>query len=91
MMPAPGAANSKTYLAEFARLARSDWPANRTLNVVCHGHSVPAGYFQTPEVRTMEAYPVLLDRALAAEFGVGLVDVSRCSANVCARTRRSWS
>lgn len=32
------------------------WPRNRTLNFVFHGHSVPAGYFATPEVRTLDAY-----------------------------------
>src|SRR4051794_31565195 len=50
----------KTYLAELEALLRVDWPRNRTVNIVCHGHSVPAGYFETPEVRSLEAYPALL-------------------------------
>ena len=50
--PRPAFADRETYLADFCAEARKTWPANRTLNVVCHGHSVPAGYFNTPDVRT---------------------------------------
>ena len=35
------------------------WSQNRTINLVFHGHSVVAGYFKTPEVKTLEAYPFL--------------------------------
>lgn len=72
-MPCP--ADPATYFAEFGRLARIDWPDNRTLNVVCHGHSVPSGYFQTPEVRTMDAYPALLHRALATRYPHAVINV----------------
>jgi len=65
----------KNYLAEFSRLARVDWPENRLLNVVCHGHSVPSGYFQTPEIRTFEAYPHLLHRALCRRFPHASINV----------------
>lgn len=68
-------ADPKTYLAEFARLARVDWPHNRTLNVVCHGHSVPAGYFQTPEIRTHESYPHRLHVALAKKYAHAVINV----------------
>ena len=37
--------------------AQIPWPRNRTINLVFHGHSVPAGFFKTPQVRTMDAYP----------------------------------
>ena len=30
------------------------WPGNRTVNIVFHGHSVPAGYHVTPDVRPFE-------------------------------------
>ena len=33
------------------------WPGNRTINFVFHGHSVPSGYFAVPDVRTLQAYP----------------------------------
>lgn len=57
-----------SYLSDFCRLARLEWPANRTLNIVCHGHSVPAGYFKTPDVRTFESYPHLLHLGLKSRF-----------------------
>lgn len=36
------------------------WPKNRTVNLVFHGHSVPAGYHVTPDVRPFESYPHLV-------------------------------
>lgn len=72
---AGGPANRATYLAEFAQLARVDWPANRTLTVVCFGHSVPAGYFKTPEVRSLEAYPHLLRMRLAEKYPHAVINV----------------
>jgi acyl-CoA thioesterase-1 len=68
-------ADPKEYLAEFSRLARVDWPENRLLNVVCHGHSVPSGYFQTPEIRTFESYPHLLHRWLCRRFPHASINV----------------
>ena len=64
-----------TYLLEFCRQARIDWPENRTLNVVCHGHSVPSGYFQTPQISTFESYPHLLHMALAKKFPHAVINV----------------
>ena len=44
------------------------WPDNRAVNVVYHGHSVPAGYFDTPNVRTFDAYPHLVHLELKSRF-----------------------
>ena len=33
------------------------WPSNRIITIVCHGHSVPAGYLQPPAVSSFEAIP----------------------------------
>jgi lysophospholipase L1-like esterase len=52
-------ANSSTYLSNLKKEMQIEWPKNRTINIVFHGHSVPAGYFKTPEVNTMSAYPNL--------------------------------
>lgn len=38
---------------------RKPWPGNRTVNVVFHGHSVPAGYHKTPEVKPFDSYPLI--------------------------------
>jgi hypothetical protein len=36
------------------------WPKNRAIHLVFHGHSVPAGYHKTPEVKPFESYPHLV-------------------------------
>jgi acyl-CoA thioesterase-1 len=73
---APAAiANPTTYLADICALCRVDWPRNRTITVVCHGHSVPAGYFKTPEVHALEAYPQLLRAGLSAKFPHAVINV----------------
>ena len=57
-----------SYLADILALLKKEWPDNRTVNIVCHGHSVPAGYFKTPRVDTMNSYPHLLHAGLADRF-----------------------
>jgi len=71
----PVVADRGRYLSEFSRLAQVQWPQNRTLTVVCHGHSVPAGYFKTPDVRTFDSYPHLLHRALKERFPFAVINV----------------
>ena len=44
-------------IEKLNRDAQIPWPRNRTINLVFHGHSVPAGFFKTPQVRTVDAYP----------------------------------
>jgi lysophospholipase L1-like esterase len=58
------AAEPAAALADVAAELDVKWPKNRTMHIVCHGHSVPAGYFKTPEVRADEAYPALLQAGL---------------------------
>jgi lysophospholipase L1-like esterase len=74
--PADGPpAEPATYLAKVTEIFRKDWPGNRMVNIVCHGHSVPAGYFKTPEVRSLEAYPHLLRAGLAERFPHAMINV----------------
>ncbi len=54
---------------------RKHWPANRAVTVVCHGHSVSAGYFATPRVDARNAYPRLLHDALLERFPFAVVNV----------------
>lgn len=63
------------YLAEVSEIMRRQWPDNRTVNVVCHGHSVPAGYFATPRVDALNAYPHLLRTGLAHRFPFATANV----------------
>lgn len=44
------------------------WPKNRTMTIVFHGHSVPAGYHRTPEVKPFESYPHLVIRGLKERY-----------------------
>ncbi len=64
-----------SYLSEFTGILRTHWPENRTVNIVCHGHSVPAGYFATPMVDTMNAYPHLLHAELKLRFPFAVMNV----------------
>ncbi|MEN6427970.1 MAG: SGNH/GDSL hydrolase family protein [Phycisphaerales bacterium] len=63
------------YLLSVTTELSRQWPQNRTVNIVCHGHSVPAGYFRTPVVDTFNAYPHLLHRGLKERFPYAVVNV----------------
>jgi lysophospholipase L1-like esterase len=68
-------ANRSSYLAGIVENLKQHWPDNRTVHVVCHGHSVPAGYFATPMVDTFNAYPYLLHRGLKRRFPFAVINV----------------
>jgi len=70
-----GIAHKKTYLTGVTALLKKQWPGNRSVNVVCHGHSVPAGYFKTPVVDTFNAYPHLLHKGLKDRFPYAVINV----------------
>ncbi|MGH7940516.1 MAG: SGNH/GDSL hydrolase family protein [Limisphaerales bacterium] len=72
---APAPADPRNYLANVCAQLEKCWPSNRIVNIVCHGHSVPAGYFRTPAVHTFDAYPYLLHRALAERFPHAVINV----------------
>lgn len=75
-MPAKVQAIDRTnYLADVSSLLKAKWPANRAVNIVCHGHSVPAGYFQTPAVDTFNAYPHLLHKGLKDRYTNAVINV----------------
>ena len=63
------------YLSVITDVLRRHWPDNRTVNLVCHGHSVPAGYFATPMVDTLNAYPHLLQVGLKHRFPFAVINV----------------
>jgi acyl-CoA thioesterase I len=68
-------ADKAIYLQDVKVLLQQKWPENRTINIVCHGHSVPAGYFKTPDVRTFYAYPHLLHKRLKKRFPFAVLNV----------------
>src|SRR5664280_1617172 len=68
-------ASRETYLSGISALLARQWPKNRTVNIVCHGHNVPAGYFKTPVVDSFNAYPHLLHQALKERFPYAVINV----------------
>ena len=72
---APAVADTRTYLAGIAAELSVSWPKNHTVNIVCHGHSVPAGYFKTPAVHTFDAYPHLLHQGLCERYPHAVINV----------------
>lgn len=69
-------AEPKTYLRDITTLMAKQWPQNRMVQIVCHGHSVPAGYFKTPTVDTFNAYPHLLHFELKKHFPLAVINVT---------------
>jgi len=71
----PVIADPATYLNDLKKEMQIEWPDNRTINLVFHGHSVPAGYFKTPEVNTLLAYPALVHKEIKARYPFAVVNV----------------
>lgn len=67
-------ADSATYLADVKKALNVVWPKNRTINLVFHGHSVPAGYWHDHEVHTMESYPILTLGKVKAKYPYAVVN-----------------
>ncbi len=68
-------AQQNSYLQKTVERLKAQWPENRAVNIVCHGHSVPAGYFATPVVDTFHAYPHLLHHILKDRFPFAVINV----------------
>lgn len=63
------------YLSDLCDRMAKRWPDNTAINIVCHGHSVPAGYACTPWVDTFHAYPHLVHKALSQRFPYAVINV----------------
>lgn len=68
-------ADRASYLSDVVAELGKRWPESRTLNLVFHGHSVPAGYARTPAVNTLQAYPHRVLCGLKDRFGTAVVNV----------------
>ena len=64
-----------SYLDDIKLELKKEWPVNRTINLVFHGHSVPAGYFKTPHVNTLYSYPFLLLKELKELYPYAVINV----------------
>ena len=72
-------ANPSDYLNDIKTELKKEWPKNRTINLVFHGHSVPAGYFKTPIVNTLESYPFQLLKELKAIYPFAVINIINSS------------
>ena len=63
------------YLAPIKREFEKEWPNNRTINIVFHGHSVPSGYFVTPDVKPLQSYPFLLLKELKKYYPFAVINI----------------
>jgi len=68
-------ADPSDYLENIKSELKKQWPENRTINLVFHGHSVPAGFFKTPLVNTLESYPYLLLHELKARYPYAVINI----------------
>ena len=62
-------------LKHVIRDLQVEWPSNSTVNIVAFGHSVPAGYGIAPIVHKRDAYPRLLEDALATAYPHAVLNV----------------
>lgn len=69
------AAKQSDYLDSIKAELQKEWPTNRTINLVFHGHSVPAGFFKTPTVNTLDAYPNLVLKQLKEIYPFAVINV----------------
>jgi lysophospholipase L1-like esterase len=67
-------ADSNSYLSDLKSKMQIEWPKNKTINIVFHGHSVPAGYFKTPNVNTLQAYPNLTLKKLKEIYPFAVIN-----------------
>jgi acyl-CoA thioesterase I len=67
------------YLSELKNELVKEWPNNRTINLVFHGHSVPAGYFKTPNVKPFDSYPLQVLRQLKEKYPYSVINVINTS------------
>lgn len=70
-----GIAGQKTYLSAVKDELKKRWPENRTINLVFHGHSVPAGYWHNSEVHTLDSYPHLVLARLKALYPHAVINI----------------
>jgi lysophospholipase L1-like esterase len=72
-------ASKANYLEKIKAEMLVEWPKNKTINLVFHGHSVPAGYFKTPVVNTLASYPYLVLKDLKSVYPMTVVNVINTS------------
>jgi acyl-CoA thioesterase I len=67
------------YLQDIKTELKKEWPKNKSINLVFHGHSVPAGYFNTPTVKTFESYPYQVLKQLKSNYPFAVINIINTS------------
>lgn len=65
----------ETYLSAITAQLQIQWPKNKTINLVFHGHSVPGGYWNDHRVETLRSYPYLVLKALKEKYPYALINI----------------
>jgi len=79
LFTSPSSQSKSEYLKDLKLELQTKWPENRTINLVFHGHSVPAGYFKTPIVNTLASYPYLVLQELKTQYPYAVINVINTS------------
>ena len=72
-------ADPSNYLTDIKTELKKEWPKNRTINLVFHGHSVPAGYFKTPLVNTFDSYPLQVLKMVKEKYPFAVINIINTS------------
>ena len=72
-------ADPSNYLTDIKTELKKEWAKNRTINLVFHGHSVPAGYFKTPLVNTFDAYPMQVLKMVKEKYPFAVINIINTS------------
>ncbi len=75
----PHLADPDNYLTDIKSELKKEWPKNRTINLVFHGHSVPAGYFKTPVVNTFDSYPMQVLKIVKKKYPFAVINIINTS------------
>ena len=75
----PHLADPDNYLTDIKSELKKEWPKNRTINLVFHGHSVPAGYFKTPVVNTFDSYPMQVLKIVKEKSPFAVINIINTS------------
>ena len=75
----PHLADPDNYLTDIKPELKKEWPKNRTINLVFHGHSVPAGYFKTPVVNTFDSYPMQVLKIVKEKYPFAVINIINTS------------
>ena len=67
-------ARAENYLQDIKMELKKQWPSNKRIHIVFHGHSVPAGYFKTPQVNLLAAYPHLVYQKIAEHYPYAVIN-----------------